>query len=375
MINISPVKDNTLYQYDATVGDRSNGAGIHLFAGKTDDGPIRRGVLAFDVAGSVPAGSTITDASLRMNMSRAASNSAQNVGLYKLLTDWGQGTSDAGNEEGRGAPATTNDATWRHRFFSTSFWATQGGNFSSTLSASSSVGPVGLYTWSSPQLTADVQSWFNTPASNFGWAIIGAEGTSGTAKRFDTRESTTPPVLTIAYTPPGGAAPQPVSAISRKEHGSSGTYDIDLLTASVTECRSGGAGGNYQMLVTFARSVTVGGVSVRSRDGLATATARAADAVVTIDLAQVANMQTAVITLLNVNDGVGSGDVAIPLRVLIGDTTGNGSVTASDIGQVKGQSGQAVYGANFRTDVTANGGSVTSSDLGMVKAAAGTQLP
>ena len=42
--------------------------------------------------------------------------------------------------EGDGAPATPNDATWRHRFFDSVFWTTQGGDFSATVSASQSVG-------------------------------------------------------------------------------------------------------------------------------------------------------------------------------------------------------------------------------------------
>src|SRR6266545_4397281 len=57
---IQPSKDNTLYEYQAANGDRSNGVGIHFFAGKTDNGYIRRGVLAFNIAGSIPPGSTIT---------------------------------------------------------------------------------------------------------------------------------------------------------------------------------------------------------------------------------------------------------------------------------------------------------------------------
>ena len=57
-----------------------------------------------------------------------------------MLADWGEGTSVAPGEEGDGAPATTNDATWRHRFFDTIFWTTEGGDFSGTVSASQSVG-------------------------------------------------------------------------------------------------------------------------------------------------------------------------------------------------------------------------------------------
>jgi hypothetical protein len=134
-------------------------------------------------------------------------------------------------------------------------------------------------------------------------------------------------------------------------------------------------GGNYQLLVTFANAVTVGGVNVTSVDGLATATQVANGAVVTIDLASVRDVQTATVTLTNVNNGSGVGDVSVPFRVLVGDTTGNGSVGASDIGQVKTQAGQAVTQSNFRTDVTANGGTITASDIGLVKSKSGGQLP
>ena len=199
MINITPSKDNTLYEYDPAEGDHSNGAGFHFFAGNNDEGEIRRGVFAFDIAGSIPRGSTIVAVSLSMNMSRTMSDTTRIVELHKLLADWGEGTSHAPGGEGDGAPAMPNDATWRHRFFDTIFWTTPGGDFSVTVSANQSVGPVGQYTWSSAQMVADVQSWLGNPASNFGWLLLGDESTNGTTKRFDTRESASPPVLTIVY--------------------------------------------------------------------------------------------------------------------------------------------------------------------------------
>ncbi len=200
-ISINPSKDNTLYEYVAADGDRSNAVGDHFFAGKTAQGYIRRGVLAFNIAGSIPPGSTITSVSLSMNMSRTLLDNARIVELHKLLADWGEGTSNANANEGQGAPATTNDATWRHRFYSTIFWTTQGGDFSGTVSASQSVGVIGQYIWSSAQMVVDVQSWLNNPANNFGWLVLGDESTAETAKRFDTRESTSFPLLTIEYTP------------------------------------------------------------------------------------------------------------------------------------------------------------------------------
>lgn len=198
IINITPSKDNTLYEYDPAEGDHSNGAGLHFFAGENGMGELRRGVLAFDVAGMIPAGSTITAVSLTLNMSMTPAG-PETIELHKLLADWGEGTSHAPQGEGDGAPATPNDATWRHRFFDTIFWTTEGGDFSATVSASQSVDVTGQYTWSSTQMVADVQAWLDDPASNFGWLVLGNETAIATAKRFDTKESASPPMLTIEY--------------------------------------------------------------------------------------------------------------------------------------------------------------------------------
>ena len=209
IVNIMPSKDNTLYEYDPAEGDHSNGAGFHFFAGENGMGELRRGVLAFDVAGTIPPGSTIIAVTLSMNMSMTQAG-AVTVELHKLLADWGEGTSHAPMGEGDGAPATPNDATWRHRFFDTVFWTTQGGDFSATVSASQSVGGIGQYTWSSAQMVADVQSWLDNPASNFGWLVLGGETAIAMAKRFDSRESASPPMLTVEFSGPR-MAPSPRS--------------------------------------------------------------------------------------------------------------------------------------------------------------------
>ena len=90
-ITLNPSKDNTLYQYFAADGDRSNGVGIHFFAGNTDVGRIRRGMLGFNIAG-IPPGSTITSVSLTMQMSRTNLDTARIVELHKLIAEWGEGT-------------------------------------------------------------------------------------------------------------------------------------------------------------------------------------------------------------------------------------------------------------------------------------------
>jgi hypothetical protein len=208
IVNLTPSKDNTLYEYDPAEGDHSNGAGFHFFAGENGMGELRRGVVAFDIAAVIPAGSTITAVTVTLNMSMTPAG-PETVELHKLLADWGEGTSHAPMGEGDGAPATPNDATWRHRFFDTIFWTTEGGDFSAVVSASQSVGGVGQYTWSSAEIVADVQSWVDNPASNFGWLVLGDETASATAKRFDTRESASPPVLTIQYSTAPRIVPTP----------------------------------------------------------------------------------------------------------------------------------------------------------------------
>jgi len=182
-VDINPSKDNTLYEYVPADGDRSNALGLHFFTGETGMGEVRRGVLAFDISAQIPPGSIITGVTLTLNMSMTPSANLRTTELHKLLADWGEGTSQASGGEGSGAPATTNDATWRHRFFDTIFWTSEGGDFSDAVSASQLVGGVGVYAWSSPQMIADVQSWLDNPITNFGWLVLGDESAIGTAKR------------------------------------------------------------------------------------------------------------------------------------------------------------------------------------------------
>ena len=202
VVELEPVKDNTLYESE--LGGLSNGQGIYFFTGMTLIGEIRRGLLAFDVAGSVPAGSTVTGATLELHMSMTIAG-AEPVALHRVLQDWGEAGSNAPGEEGAGGGSTVGDATWIHAFLPEPLWNAPGGDFEPSASASQDVGNVGDYTWSSPALVSDVQAWLDRPATSFGWVLVGNESEVPTAKRFNTREHTdveTRPTLTIEFTPP-----------------------------------------------------------------------------------------------------------------------------------------------------------------------------
>jgi hypothetical protein len=203
VVVLTPSKDNTLYQENQS---NSNGAGPSFFSGPNGFEFMFRGLVAFDIAANVPAGSTINSVTLTLNMAMAQSGPL-NVELHRPLQDWGEGpTIGAGTNGGLGAPAVAPDATWLHSMFPTTMWTTPGGDFTATVSSVIPVGGVGLYTWpSTPTFVADVQAYLDVPSSNFGWFVVLPVG--GPAKRFSSRQDPNAalrPKLTIDFTPPPG---------------------------------------------------------------------------------------------------------------------------------------------------------------------------
>jgi len=205
---ITSAKDNTLFSES---GNKSNGSGIHLFAGRTSSTALRRALMQFDLS-AIPENATIDQVTLTIFMSktRVGGNS---VALHRVLQNWGEGTSDATGEEGGGATAASGDATWTNTFTGSGTWDTDGGDFNSIASAATVVNNSSDYTWgSTPELVADVQSWLNDPASNFGWILIGPEAGGQSAKRFDSREHSEAerwPRLNVSFTlPSANQAPQ-----------------------------------------------------------------------------------------------------------------------------------------------------------------------
>ena len=168
----------------------------------------------------------------------------------------------------------------------------------------------------------------------------------------------------------------PVGAVSRKMHGALGPFDVNLpLTGDVgVEPRQGSGANfnNHQVVVNFGTPVTFASAAVTSGSAAVDSTSISGNEVI-INLRDVANAQRLQITLVNVNNGSNTSDVVIPMGVLAGDVNGNGSVTTSDISQVKAQAG-TTGPSNFRSDVVANG-TVNATDISIVKARAGTALP
>lgn len=195
-------RDNTIFSHSTS---RSNGAGQYFFVGKTNNGSsIHRALLHFDLS-AIPANAVVSSATLTITNDKFH-GAAHNISIHKVSNTWGEGSSDAGDPGGGGAPAAANDATWSSRFFGTADnWTTQGGDFTSTATATANVGGTGNIVFASnAQLIADVQSWITTASTNNGWLIKNvSEVTNGNSGRYLTREHPTAssrPSLSVTYT-------------------------------------------------------------------------------------------------------------------------------------------------------------------------------
>ncbi len=203
---IEATRDNTLYE--SPTGRLSNGAGEHLFAGLTAEQLRRRAVIAFKDLSAIPDGATVTSVRLHMYMSKENSGPTL-IDLNRVTSDWGEGLSDASENEGSGANSEPDDATWIHTFWSHFNWAVAGGDFVETPSDQLDVNLVGNYTFGSTEtMVRDVQEWLDRPGLNNGWILIGDESARST-KRFDSKDHSNPdqhPLLEVEFSATGTSA-------------------------------------------------------------------------------------------------------------------------------------------------------------------------
>ena len=162
------------------------------------------------------------------------------------------------------------------------------------------------------------------------------------------------------------------AAASRKSHGTAGTFDVDLPLASAVAVEPRASSGNHRIVITLNKEVTSGGVSLSSGSGTIDGTPAITGKTVSVNLTGVADGQMLTLRLNNMQDDLGRvlPEATVSFQVLVGDTSGNMVVNATDVSQVKSLAGAPVTAANFRADVTLNG-SINASDLALVKSRSG----
>jgi hypothetical protein len=171
------------------------------------------------------------------------------------------------------------------------------------------------------------------------------------------------------------------AVVSRKFHGSAGTFDVDLPLAGSRgiECRSGGINSSHTLVFTFANTLTsVSGASVTSGTGsVASSNIDSSDAHnYIVNLTGVVNAQVITVSLTNVTDSAGnfSSAVSVQMGVLLGDVNASGRIDAADVSLVRQQTLQPITSSNFREDVNASG-RIDAADVSIVRQQTLTSLP
>ncbi|HJT80812.1 MAG TPA: hypothetical protein VJ719_06415 [Chthoniobacterales bacterium] len=163
----------------------------------------------------------------------------------------------------------------------------------------------------------------------------------------------------------------PVSIVSRKTHGTAGTFDVNLSLGE-TECRTSASPGTHQIVLHFERPVSLGSAVVSSGSG-SVANTVITESDVTVNLSGVADAQTTGIVLSDLSDGTNLSDLVVPISFVIGDASGNGAVTNTDVAAAKSQVSATITQSNFRLDITANG-AISNTDVSAVKSRVGMSL-
>jgi len=168
-------------------------------------------LMRFDIS-SIPAGETISSATLRLYLAAAPAINPVTVAFYRLTTDWGKTTTDEGATQ---TPAAASQATYNRALANptdTPWAAGAGGAYSAadidivpeTTQAVLVADAVG--TAYDIALTALVNEWHTGAASNYGVAL---QTVSIDTCSFDSQESVTAaerPSLTVVTTAGGGSS-------------------------------------------------------------------------------------------------------------------------------------------------------------------------
>jgi hypothetical protein len=172
----------------------------------------------------------------------------------------------------------------------------------------------------------------------------------------------------------------PMTAVSRKTHGSAGIFDVNLPLTGTTgiECRigQGSNSNNHQVIFTFAVPVEFSSITVTPGSGgtASVASHSVAGNTVTVNLNNVSNAQTLTINFNGLSDDVDTGNISWPMGVLLGDVDANRVVDGNDVSGVQGHTRQSAGSTNFRYDVDTNG-VIDGNDVSTTQSHTRTGLP
>ena len=225
-VEVTPMIDNTIFKDT----DVSNGLGEYIFTGTTNKDVKKRALVKFDLLEAGLEGVIADSVLLTLFPSKAKPGSTE-VAVHRLTTEWGEGTSKANDGDGKGAPATTNDATWSYAKFNSDPWIKKGGDFDIEPSISNIVTEGTDALFRSMWLTLDVNFWLQEPTKNFGWIFIGDESNTETSVKFvskDHSDNNMWPKLKIYYQTATSAPQIPDAALNLRVYQGAGLNNITI---------------------------------------------------------------------------------------------------------------------------------------------------
>lgn len=207
----------------------------------------------------------------------------------------------------------------------------------------------------------------NSVTGNYMW-----KGTTGYIGGSTAGNTTTPNGLYNASI----AAPVLQTAVSRKVHGSAGTFDLPLsLTSRTNPSTEPRQSSSATIVMTFNTSLDSAASAIT--EGTATiASTTISGNTVSVSLTGVSDQQYVTIALTNVTTTGGSafGSGSVRIGFLYCDVNQNRVVSLADVGLINGQLAQPVSTSNYLDDVNVSG-TITVSDKGAANAALTHALP
>jgi hypothetical protein len=224
-----------------------------------------------------------------------------------------------------------------------------------------------------------------TTAAGYGSAAIQMVS-DGNISYANTGNTDINKTLTLSSAGGGGltlAGANPV--VSRKTHGSAGTFDIPIdLTAAIggaitvepRQATTGASAQPHKIVYTFQSAPAGAGHSavLNNSGGTAIGGASAVTSVVgnsiVVDLAGIGTNQRVNVVLTAAGGG---GTFSAPVAFLLGDVTNTRSVSVADINAVRAVSGQTTTSSNFKADINVSG-AISVGDINLVRSTSGSVL-
>ena len=177
-------------------------------------------------------------------------------------------------------------------------------------------------------------------------------------------------VLTDPATLTVNQPPTLTTVVSRKVHGSAGTFDLNLnldpLANPTVEPRSGGP---TQLIFTFNKNVAAADGTLSANEFTLTNATYSSSSIsasnLTLNLTSVPDQSKVMVVLNGISDLAGNalaGTNAVRIRALYGDINQSGTVTIGDMQAAKNNLGRTLTTTNFLCDVNLSGG-ITIGDM------------